>query len=147
MLTYLDYLNILNPYRVTVRPHPHIAPEPVLKKLPPFNFKFSIANETSLDQFLSNIDVLIYHSSTVSIQAICHGIPALYLNYGNLMVFDPIFMKIPLKWNISTRQDFLNALGDIESLSEDSYYLQLSEARSFFKNYFAEITISVKNIL
>lgn len=78
-------------YHVTIRPHPVIPLSSALNDLPELSFRI---NEQSaaipLNEALSSADLVLFASSTVSLEALSAGVPAVYLDVSPFLDNNPL---------------------------------------------------------
>ena len=144
LLLFLNQILSLKNYNVIVRPHPSDPIKPILKNIT-LRLNYKIESDVPLDLFLESIDLILYASSTVCLEALYRGIPALQLKYGNFLNLDPLFMGSNLKWTIQNNYDFQNALKDITSMSVETYQLRLRETHKFITSYFSSFNTEFQN--
>lgn len=133
-------------YEINVRPHPTIPIGPALETSPVSHPNFSIGNERSLSGDLQWADVALYASSTVGLEALQLGIPAIYLDLGNVLDTDPIVDWERFKWRITDPPQLIETLREIEGLSEADYQTLQREGQEYAARYLRPVTESALQV-
>ena len=126
-------------YKVGIRPHPEFSLDQALERTPGLQLKFQRMNG-SLESNFDWADVVIYVSSTVGLDAISIGLPAVAIDMGEFTNFDPAPEDCPLKWSVSSPEELVQTLHQIESLSKPHYESLQIQAAEFGKRYFHPVT-------
>ena len=114
-------------FEVRVRPHPVIPIEPALKAASlPSEELFTLSSGT-LQEDLGWASVVLYASSTVGLEAISLGLPAINLDLGNFLDEDPMLGWSEFKWPVTEPPGLIDAIKQIESLAEPEF-LRLQQA-------------------
>ncbi len=140
----LDWIFIvalsLKQERFIVRSHPNISLKFILKQCindVPNNVNISTGN---LNDDIKKSVCVFYRHSSVGIQAILNGVPAVYLDIDSPLSGDPIKELNYFKWSVGSKSDFFTILQIIKNLSSVEAREQLGKARFFLGKYFAEPT-------
>ena len=108
-------------YEVKIRPHPSIPLEPALASAPVSHPEFRFGGNGPLSEDLQWADAVLYASSTVGLEAIQLGIPAIYLDLGNVLDTDPLLGWREFKWPVTEPSGLVDALQRIEAIPEHEF--------------------------
>lgn len=137
---FLENVKILNEYNFIIRSHPNI---PVGKLIEQClynileNFSFSTGD---LKTDFENCFCVIYRQTSVGLQALMNGIPAIHLNIDAPLSCDPIEKLRNGKWVAREIDQLLSAIEEIKLLSEESSLQAMNAAREYASKYFSEKT-------
>jgi len=92
--------------------------------------KHFTVSEERLDKLLPKTDVLLYTSSTTSVEALVMGVPIVNVNSANFIDLDPLSYDSGLRYSAGTSQELSERVKTTLSIDEKS----LSEKRKFWKN-------------
>lgn len=95
-----------------------------------------ISNNTSLLEDLKWADIVVYWGSTVVLEALKVGRPAIHFDNGALLSFDPLFQCSDLKWVVSKGNSLLDVIEDIYSLSQKDFKSLQQNALEYVNQYF-----------
>ena len=139
-VTVLDWLmeqaEIFKEYKVRLRGHPNVPVEKLLAQCInelPHNFHLS-NNDLKAD--IENSFCVIYRQTSVGMQALMNGVPAIHLNIDAPLPCDPIMDLEASKWTIHTPEELLAALQEIYSLEENSKIETVNIAKKYAEDYF-----------
>ncbi len=125
------------PYNIILRFHPQTPVQEVLKAL---SFKlpsnFLISQAASLSEDLKRAGVVLYTFTTVGLEALVNGIPAVYLDVNKPLDLDPLFECQHLKERAGRPQELQAKIDQLFDLHETDYTRSLAEARRYLKDYF-----------
>jgi hypothetical protein len=125
---------------VRIRPHPTLPLGQALEVLAPaVTFPFEVSNGT-VDQDLEWADVVLYASSTMGIEAVRAGIPAVYMDLGDILNSDPMEGWTEFKWIAKRPSDLLPVLSDIQMRGEAEFTLRQRHGREYAEAYLAAVT-------
>lgn len=149
VLKFLDRsLGKNNPYNVRVRPHPITEIERGRWLPNGLAFKFEIDRDKNLNNSLSWAHIVLYASSTVSIEAIGRGIPVLYLDLGDPLCPDPLFELNDFKWSVSRPEELTAAINSIKNIARDSFSSAKTAAARYASGYiYPAIEENLENFL
>ena len=131
-----------NGYDVRIRPHPAIPLESALEIAPLTRRDFFSASEGSLADALQWADVVLYASSTVGMEAVSLGIPAVYLDLGNFLDTDPMFGWSEFKWTVSEPSELVDAIQDIKAIPEAQFQKRQRLGQQYVDAYLSPVTTS-----
>jgi hypothetical protein len=100
----------------------------------PDNFYQSDGN---LETEIKNSLCVLYRQSSVGMQALLNGVPAIYLDVDAPLISDPIMSLKACKWRIRTPEELLKAIQEIRSLGFDQRKDLIDNARKNARNFFA----------
>ena len=83
---------------------------------------------------------VVYRHSSVGIQSIMNGVPAVYLNIDSPLSGDPIEALDKFKWTVNSEEEFYRVINDIRNMSKEKIQKQRLEAFDFINKYFAKPT-------
>jgi surface carbohydrate biosynthesis protein (TIGR04326 family) len=101
---------------------------------------FSVSNQKTLKDDLSENDILIYWGSTVSLEALMMGIPVIHVSLDDIINVDPLADCSHLKWAIRNEEELPNAITDIYDMPEHDYLDQYCKAKSYIESYLKKVT-------
>ena len=134
----LGQLGSQRPYRLRIRCHPALPWSLLTRKFhidisPYDNVEIS---EGALSEDLEWSDMIIYWQSTVVLEAINWGKPAINYKPSDILSYDPLFQSDFLKWTVTQQGSLLDAIAVIEDMDENKYQEQLAQALAYNKKYF-----------
>lgn len=141
VLTFLDraFANN-NTYNVRVRPHPITEIERGRWLPEGLAFTFEIDCDKNLNESLSWAHIVLYASSTVSIEAIERGIPVLYLDLGDPLCPDPLFEIQDFKWPVSSPEKLIETINYINNIPKDVFNSARTKASEYASEYIVPAT-------
>jgi len=139
-VTVLDWLmeqaEIFKDYKIRLRGHPNVPVEKLLAQCInalPDNFHLS-NNDLKVD--IENSFCVIYRQTSVGMQALMNGVPAIHLNIDAPLSCDPIMDLEISKWTVSSPEEFSAVLQEIYSLEENQRGEAVSITRKYTEEYF-----------
>jgi len=99
-----------------------------------------VEKDVSIKESLKWADVLLYTSSTVSLEALSLGIPVIYLELGELLKPDPLFGYDGLKWAVSDPDNLLATIDFIDNLPNGEFRILQDKAKEYTRRYFYPVT-------
>ena len=130
-------------YKVKIRLHPAMPIGHIIHRLD-YDIEslphISLSKNTSLQQDLTEADMVIYWGSTVGLEALMMGKPIIHFDAGDILSFDPLFECHHLKWVVNKEITLLSVIEEIYSLSDKEYNLQLRQAKEYLDAYCYKIT-------
>jgi len=123
--------------RVIIRCHPG-APFDTFKDRLHFAVpqNFVISHNKSVAQDLEDTDMVIYTWTTVAVEAIKSGLPAIYLDILSPMYVDPLFECTALKKAIKKPGELLPAINGFYEMQDEAFYREQLLAQDYLKDYF-----------
>ena len=128
--------------QVRVRPHPLITLEPGLAAARLDDKRFFSISTGLLEPELEWADVVLYASSTIGLEAVSMDIPAVFLDVDDLLHTDPMFGWDDFKWTAAGQAELLDALLDIEELSDERFQSAQIGGREYSARYLVPISDS-----
>jgi hypothetical protein len=131
-----EHAEIINDYKVTVRAHPDVPIDILLTQClydMPANFFLS---DGDLKEDIEKSSCVIYRQTSVGMQALMNGVPAIHLNIDSPLSGDPIMDLKASKWSVRTPEELVTALQEIHSLDEGKRDL-MDIAKKYARDYFA----------
>lgn len=134
-------------YEILIRTHPllpwdAIASEGKIKTQDHMRF-----SSHSLKDDMEWADVVIYWSTTVSMEALMIGKPVIHFDLGTTLSFDPLFECPHLKWTINSTSDLISILKHIDALTATDFQFQYKTAQQYLNTYFAPVTSQAISLL
>jgi len=129
-----DALTTGDRFQVRLRPHPSLASLAL-----PQSPVYSISTGSLADD-LKWADAILYTSSTVSLEAIALGIPAVYLDLGNFLSTDPLFGWTEFKWSVTEPSRLIENIETIESLPQNCFEDMQRRGRDYVYSYLKPVT-------
>ncbi|MFC1857945.1 hypothetical protein ACFL9U_07935, partial [Thermodesulfobacteriota bacterium] len=125
---------------IKIRSHPNIKLTSLLDqcvgKLPA---NFSISRD-DLDADIRKSCCVLYRQTSVGLQAIMNGVPAIHLNVDAPLKCDPIAGLQEMKWTARTPEDILSALNKIDSFESEEIRSAAARAKEYAREYFCPPT-------
>jgi hypothetical protein len=127
------------PYRVRVRPHPtlRLADGLAAAALPRTDF-FEV-DDKPLEESLDTADVVLYASSTVGLEAVARGIPAVYLDLHDFLETDPMPGWTELKWTVCRPDELVPTLQAIAALPDSALRERQARGVRYASRYLAPV--------
>ena len=121
---------------IRVRPHPEFPLASALRLMSlPADFVYQASSGPLTDDF-AWADVVLYASSTASMEAVVRGIPVIHVDVGHALNADPLFGRTSgLRWAVRCPADMSGCLNEIESLSQADYEQRLRIDRTYVDAY------------
>ena len=140
-VTVVDWLmeqkEIFKGYNIILRGHPNVPVKKVcaqcIHELPD-NFYLS-NNDLKAD--IENSFCVIYRQTSVGMQALMNGVPAIHLNIDAPLVCDPIMDIKVSNWTISTANELSTVLQEIYFLEEYQKIETVRVAKEYAERYFS----------
>ena len=127
-------------FEVRIRPHPEFPLESALAIRPLTGPKFYFESTGSLADDLEWADVVLYASSTVGLEAVSMGIPAVYLDLGNFLDTDPMNGWGEFRWQVKEPSDLAVTLQHIKNIPEEEFQTLQKRGRDYAQNYLKPVT-------
>ncbi|MDP8212376.1 MAG: hypothetical protein P9X22_03675 [Candidatus Zapsychrus exili] len=129
-------------YDVRIRTHPVLAWK-YFEKQHKYNINgidnFEISTSSSLIDDIKWSDIVMYWGSTVVIEALSIGKPAIHFDNGAILSYDPLFENDCLKWTVSRVDSLENRLDQINSLDDQQFIVEQNKAKKYIDRYFYPI--------
>lgn len=123
-------------YNATLSPHPC---NPIEVLIPHLDFKyegnFPIFTGSLQESFKAN-DLVIYHGTTASLDALANGLPVINVEFDDFISVDPLFDFNDFKWTVRRPEELVDAIEKVYALSDEDYYERQKKGIEFVKNYF-----------
>jgi predicted glycosyltransferase len=116
-----------------MRPHPNLA-------LALSDQSFFTVSKGPLAEDLEWADAVLYASSTVSMEAISLGIPAIYLDLGNFLNTDPMFGWTDFKWPVNEPSQLVKTIENIESMPQEKFENLQRKGLDYVYHYLKPVT-------
>jgi hypothetical protein len=127
-------------YEVRVRPHPAISIEPALKAASLSSADFFHVSTGTLQDDLLWANIVLYASSTVGLEAISLGIPAINLDLGNFLDEDPMLGWGEFKWTVSDPEELVPTIKQIETVPGDQFQNLQLKGQEYATAYLKPVT-------
>lgn len=129
-------------YQVRLRPHPglNIRLEDALKIIPEHGRNGYEISHGSLREDLAWAHVVLYASSTVALDAIGQGVPAIYADLGKSVDADPLIGTEDLRWSVRGPAQLISTIRDIERLPHEAFERWQQRAHDYATRYFLPAT-------
>tara|TARA_B100000029_G_scaffold163429_1_gene159528 strand:- start:142 stop:501 length:360 start_codon:yes stop_codon:yes gene_type:complete len=85
-------------------------------------------------------DAVLYASSTVSMEAIALGIPAIFLDLGAFLNTDPMYGWNEFKWEVSVPSQLADTIDEIESIPQDRFQNLQQRGLDYVYSYLKPVT-------
>ncbi len=136
-------------YEVMIRTHPVLGWEYFSRH---YNINidnipnFILSKKKSLKEDIEWADVVIYWGSTVVIEALSMGRPAIHYDTGAILSYDPLFECSYLKWNVTAYDDLDNVIKEIYSIEDKEFMYQQQKAKEYIRRYFYPVNDEVLSL-
>jgi hypothetical protein len=127
-------------FEVRIRPHPAFSLDQVVAAAPIGNRDFFRGSPGSLADDMDWADVVLYATSTVGLEAVSLGIPAVRLDLGEFLDTDPMFGWNEFKWSVGDPSHLLGTVRNIGELSEDEYADRQRKGIEYSLSYLKPVT-------
>jgi hypothetical protein len=127
------------PYRLRIRPHPTLRLADGIGAAGLADTAFFEIDEAPLDESLARADVVLYASSTVGLEAVAMGIPAIYLDLRDMLDTDPMPGWSELKWTVSGPDELIPTLRQIDALDDTELAERRARAARYAARYLAPV--------
>ncbi|NTV29682.1 MAG: hypothetical protein HGA80_06350, partial [Candidatus Omnitrophica bacterium] len=137
----LEQLAGVREVEVAFRFHPVLPAEYFERK---YGFSFSAnanvsVSSGSLAQAIESADVLVYCSTTVSLEALMVGKPVVHFHGGVLLSLDPLFACPHHKWVVTRDKSLIDVFRQIDDLSDTAFRNGQDQARAYIRRYFEPV--------
>jgi hypothetical protein len=129
-----------NGVEIRVRPHPELSLASALAVAPLAGPQFFSESSGSLEEDLEWAEVVLYASSTVGLEAVATGIPAVYLDLGGFLDTDPMSGWNEFRWSAREPSDLVTAIQTIKGLPETRFRELQQKGREFVADYLRPVT-------
>ncbi len=126
-------------YDLRIRPHPEIPLESALAIAPTAGPRFYSESTGALADDLGWADVVLYASSTVGLEAVYSGIPAVYLNLGDFLDTDPMSGWTGFRWSVKEPSELVETIQRIQDLPRDRFQELQQKGRDYVAAYLAPV--------
>ena len=126
----------LKNYKIKLRAHPNVPLNGLLRQClrnPPDNF---YSSEGNLEDEIKSSFCVLYRQTSVGMQALLNGVPAIHLNVDAPLISDPIMTVNAYKWRVQTSEELLRTIQKIHALDYGKRKDLICDARENVKNYF-----------
>ena len=140
---YVDTLTFLNAAidledgrEIRIRPHPTLSLNKAIRLLPEGRTRFSYSiSRGPVAEDLAWADVVLYASSTIGLEAVGWGVPAVYIDLGDILDTDPMDGWAEFKWVARDPKDLRAVLAEIETLADAQYLSQQQKGQAYADAY------------
>ena len=129
-------------YLVRVRPHPSMPLEWALNLVNLSRSDFYSPSTGALLEDLQWADVVLYASSTVGLEALFGGTPAIHLEVGDFFETDPMFGWNEFKWSVQEPSELINTIQRIAQTPEDEFKELQEKGKQYAAAYLSPVTAS-----
>jgi hypothetical protein len=136
----IDCRDLFDSYKVIIRCHPNVPMEGILQQtinILPEHFYVSAG---TLDDEIKESLCVLYRHTSVGMQALLNGIPAIHLSIDSPLSSDPLRELNQGKWVVYNRSDLKRALSEIKPFRDTSEESVLDEASQYVQDYFSSPT-------
>lgn len=127
------------PYRLRVRPHPTLRLADGLAAAALSRTDFFEVDDQPLEESLERADVVLYASSTVGLEAVAGGIPAVYLDLQDILDTDPMPGWSELKWTVCRADELVPTLRAIEALPDGEFAERQAHGARYAARYLGPV--------
>lgn len=128
-------------WEIAIRPHPTISLPEASLRLPGESVGFPHrVSKGSLADDLAWADAVLYASSTVGLEAVGAGVPAVFMDLGDILSTDPMDGWSDFKWIVREPADLKTVLDDIAQLSDEHYERRQQAGCDYARAYLHPVT-------
>lgn len=129
------------PGKVYLRFHPATSIDKVMRRVArPLPGNFAISENPPIEEELKRCSVVLYTWTTVCLEAVKMGRPAIYMDVNFPFEVDPLFECPYLKRSVSSPKDLAPMIDGICGMDESSFREELAGAQDYLKTYFSPVT-------
>jgi hypothetical protein len=136
----LDAAPGLRDFRFVIRAHPNVPLSELIDPADGLLPDNVCASSGSLEEDLRESLCVLYRSSSVGLQGLINGVPAVHLAVDSPLPCDPISRIEVGKWVARTPEELRRALAEIEALTADARRDLRARASRLARDYFASPT-------
>ncbi|MDP8230784.1 MAG: hypothetical protein P9L93_06765 [Candidatus Gorgyraea atricola] len=130
------------PEKLYIRFHPATCVNEVMKDL---GFKmpsnFIISNNLSVTEEIERCGVILYTWTTVCLEALKMGCPAIYLDVNYPLEVDPLFeCNSKIKDSCSNPAELRTRINKILNIDDNLFYEELRKTQDYLKDYFVPVS-------
>lgn len=129
-----------NEFELRIRPHPAFSLDQVVASAPMKNRDFFHHSPGSLADDMEWADMVLYATSTVGLEAVSLGIPAVRLDLGEFLDTDPMFGWDEFKWSVRDPSQLIETVRKIGALSEEDYSERQRRGIEYSLSYLRPVT-------
>jgi len=126
-----------------IRPHPSFSLASALETARVTRPGFYSVSPGTLADDLEWADVVLYASSTVGLEGISLGIPAIHLNLGDFLDTDPMFGWSDFKWSVEEPGGLGETIQGIEAIPDDRFRELQRAGREYVDAYLKPVGATV----
>ena len=133
----IEYSELLKKYNVKLRGHPSVSFKRLVNQCLynlPDNFRIS---NNDLQTDIKNSFCVIYRQTSVGLQALMNGVPAIHLDIDVALCSDPIMNLKVSKWTARSPEELAVSLQEIQSLGQEKRAKIVSVAKKYASEYFS----------
>jgi len=132
-------------YQIKVRTHPvlpwsYFEKELIRRRNRPAGIL--VSKDTSLQEDIQWADIVVYWGSTVVLEALKMGRPAIHFDNGALLSFDPLFENSYLKWKVRAQDSLSDVIQKIHESGEDEFSRHQKQALEYIDRYFHPVDLA-----
>lgn len=125
--------------RVRVRPHPSLRLADALRVAGLARPDFFEVDDMPLAESLRQADAVLYASSTVGVEAVALGVPAIYVDVQDFLDTDPMFGWHELKWEVRRAEELAPILAAIAQVDDQEFANRQRQGRAYAERYFGRV--------
>jgi len=104
------------------------------------NREFFKASPGSLADDIEWADVVLYATSTVGLEAVSLGTPAVQIDLGEFLDTDPMFGWDEFKWSVNEPSQLVETIRGIENLTDSEYLDRQRKGQEYTAAYLRPVT-------
>jgi len=127
-------------YSIRIRPHPSIPIKPAIEAASvALNECFTISDGL-LSEDLEWADTVLYASSTVGMEGVAMGIPAICIDLGEHLDTDPMFGWNEFKWSVAQPSDLIPTIERVRRIADSEFSALQLKGQEYLANYLSPVT-------
>jgi hypothetical protein len=131
----MEHSEKLNKFQIIIRPHPNVPLKFLLSQCIntwPGHFKIS---NSDLKRDIDNSYCVIYRQTSVGMQALLNGVPAIHLSIDLPLPGDPIMELKASRWVVKTSEELVNVLQKIQSMDSKKIIELINKEKKIIEDY------------
>jgi hypothetical protein len=142
----IQLINATEKFDFRVRLHPGIPYDP-FAGMKANGIRCIKDTTASLVSSLQWADLILYATTSVSVQAMACGIPAVWMDMLDFWGTDPINADNLLRWRLNSPKDWGSVISEIEHLPQEEFEHRLEKSIMFASEYFSQEPVDIKKWL
>ncbi|VEN74485.1 conserved hypothetical protein [Candidatus Desulfarcum epimagneticum] len=129
--------------KILARAHPALPFDrlkPFIEKNGAVPENMEISFSSTLKEDILECDAILYWGSSVALEGIRLGKPAIHFNQDDFLSYDPLFELKEFKWTIKDNEDITDVMNQIHMIPDKEFQNLRSRARRYVMSYHNPVT-------